>query len=103
MILKDIYTVLIYRADLKESHKLDMLNVLIGRIEFYPGLNIQGVSPIRAPNLRKQVKVVDAGASKPDITIDEIIAKMYVNRTVEDDLSYMVAYIRNTNITREER
>ena len=80
-----------------------MFDVFSGEIEFYPGWNIQGVSPIRAPDLRKQVVVADAGASKPNITIEEIFAEMYVNSTVRDDLNYMKTYIRNNNITREER
>ena len=98
-----IYSMIIYRADLKDEHKLDMFNILSGSIEFYPGWNIQGVSPIKAPNLRQQISVVPAGASKPYITIEEIMAEMYVNRTVHKDLRNMVTFIRTNNTTKEER
>ena len=90
-------------ADLRDENKFDMFNILSGSIEFYPGWNIQGVSPIRAPDVKQEISVMDGGVFKPNTTIEEIMAEMYVNHTVHEDLKDMGTYIKINNTPYEER
>ena len=74
--------------DMNFNNKYDMLKVLSGNIEFYPGWKIQRTKPIKAPALNQQYN-----GSQSNMAI-KVLTEANVDPALAKELEDMMGFVK---------
>ena len=86
----------IHLPDFSVTSKADMFEILGGKVEFYPGWNVQRESSFIAPNLKQPIHRLASNATQG------LMDEMYVDPEAQKGLQDMMKFIRVNNNQQEE-